>query len=116
MARYWSVEEARAYLPRARQLIEALQRASPAATARGNGHGEVAEDRVAQAEEAAVDAAAELEQGGIVVRDLRTGLIDFPARGEDGVIYLLCWKLSDPDLGWWHLPEEGFAGRKPLPR
>jgi hypothetical protein len=43
-------------------------------------------------------------------------LIDFHARGADGVVYLLCWRLDEPDLGWWHLPEEGFAGRKPLPR
>ena len=24
--------------------------------------------------------------------------------------------LEEDDLEWWHLPDEGFAGRKPLPR
>jgi len=31
-------------------------------------------------------------------------------------VYLLCWRDPEADLTWWHLPEEGFAGRKPLPR
>jgi len=44
-------------------------------------------------------------------------LVDFPALGEDGVVYYLCWRLDDGDqVAWWHLPAEGFAGRKPLPR
>ena len=42
--------------------------------------------------------------------------LDESARGADGVVYLLCWRLDEPDLAWWHLPEDGFAGRKPLPR
>ena len=51
-----------------------------------------------------------------MLRDPSVGLIDFHARGPDGVVYLLCWRLDEPDLAWWHLPEDGFAGRKPLPR
>jgi hypothetical protein len=43
-------------------------------------------------------------------------LVDFPARGEDGVVYLLCYRLDEPDLEWWHRPEDGFAGRRRLPR
>ncbi|MDQ1369173.1 MAG: hypothetical protein QOF20_1526, partial [Acidimicrobiaceae bacterium] len=58
----------------------------------------------------------ELRSGDIILRDAESGLIDFHARGADGVVYLLCWLDSDTELGWWHLPEEGFAGRKPLPR
>jgi hypothetical protein len=27
----------------------------------------------------------------------------------------LCWQLGEDDLGWWHFPDEGFAGRHPLP-
>lgn len=111
--RYWTVDEARAYLPRLRVLIRAVQRAAETATvAHGNGH-----TRPADKEEPVVtDALAELEAGDIILRDPDRGLVDFHARGEDGVVYFLCWLLEEDDLGWWHLPEEGFPGRKPLPR
>lgn len=108
--RYWTVEQAREYLPRLRHLVQVVQRAvAVGAAARTNGHGqEPGGDPKA--------ALAELEEGDIIVRDPATGLVDFHAMGSDGVVYLLCYRLDEEDLAWWHLPEEGFAGRKPLPR
>lgn len=109
--RYWTVEEARAYLPRLRQLVAVVQDAGLVAErAGGNGHGRSAHAAEVQA------ALAELEEGDIVLRHLSSGLVDFPARGEDGVVYLLCYRLDEDDLAWWHRPEDGFAGRRPLPR
>jgi hypothetical protein len=109
--RYWTVEEARAYLPRLRELVAVVQDAGLVGErASGNGHGQHAPMADVQA---ALD---ELEEGGIVLRHLGAGLVDFPARGEDGVVYLLCYRLDEPDLMWWHRPEDGFAGRQPLPR
>lgn len=108
--RYWSVEEARAYLPRLRHLVSVVRRAAlMAAVARTNGHGEQpgGDPRAAL---------AELEKGDIIVRDPGTGLVDFHARGRDGIVYHLCYRLDEDDLLWWHLPDEGFGGRKPLPR
>ncbi|MDQ3757375.1 MAG: DUF2203 domain-containing protein [Actinomycetota bacterium] len=108
--RYWTVEEARAELPRVRELVQVLRRAAlVGARVNGNGHGPPSTEAV----EAAV---AELAAGDIVVRDPSVGLIDFPARGDDGVMYFLCYRLDDDDLAWWHLPDEGSPGRKPLPR
>ncbi|MGH9165773.1 MAG: DUF2203 domain-containing protein [Acidimicrobiales bacterium] len=108
--RYWTVEEARGYLPRVRHLVEVVRLAATLATAsRTNGHGELADDDPRAA-------LAELERGDIVVRDPRSGLVDFHALGRDGVVYHLCYRLDEPDLSWWHLPEEGFGGRKRLPR
>lgn len=108
--RYWSVEEARAHLPRVRELVGVVRRAAlVAARANGNGGGPHPTDDVRAA-------LAELAEGDIVVRDPAAGLIDFPALGDDGVEYCLCYRLDEDDLGWWHLPEDGFAGRKPLPR
>ena len=108
--RYWTVDEARAALPRVRELVQLVRRAAlVGARVNGNGHGpRPAADVRAALEELAAD--------DIVVRDPATGLIDFPALGDDGVVYFLCWRLDEDDLVWWHLPEEGFAGRKPLPR
>jgi hypothetical protein len=116
--RYWTVNEARAYLPRLRQLLEVLVTASlTAARARGNGKGSVKTGERGRPALTPQSALTELQEGGVVLRDLASGIVDFPARGEDGVVYLLCWHRDDgDDLGWWHLPEDGFAGRKPLPR
>ncbi len=108
--RYWAVDEARDYLPRLRHLVEVVRRAAALATvARTNGHGR-APDEDPRA------ALAELEAGDIIVRNVGNGLVDFHALGDDGVVYHLCYRLDEADLQWWHLPEEGFAGRKPLPR
>jgi hypothetical protein len=60
-------------------------------------------------------ALAELQTRGVVLRQVDRGLVDFPALGTDGEIYLLCWHVEEPDLAWWHRPEDGFAGRQPLP-
>jgi hypothetical protein len=109
--RYWTLDDARAYLPRLRELVALVQDAGLVAErAGGNGHGRTA---TAPEVQAALD---ELEDGSIVLRQLSAGLVDFPARGEDGVVYLLCYRLDEPDLLWWHRPEDGFAGRRPLPR
>ena len=50
---------------------------------------------------------------GCLVKDLDTGLVDFPSlyRGEE--VYL-CWKLGEPTIEWWHGVEEGFRGRKKI--
>ena len=109
--RFWTEDEARAYLPRVRQLLGVIRGvATGAAKSSSNGHGPIG---AADAVQASLD---ELAAGDIILRDATSGLIDFHARGTDGVVYFLCWKDTDDDLAWWHLPEDGFAGRKPLPR
>ena len=61
------------------------------------------------------EAVERIQALGCVVKDLETGLIDFPAiyRGQD---VLLCWKLGEPEIQFWHGVDEGFAGRKPIDR
>ena len=50
---------------------------------------------------------------GVILRDLNEGLLDFPCE-EDGFSYLLCWRLDESDINFWHLDNDGFVGRKPL--
>ena len=59
------------------------------------------------------DTLAEIEAIGVQVKDLEKGLLDFPSV-MDGKPVLLCWKLGEKTIGYWHSEEEGFAGRKPL--
>ncbi len=50
---------------------------------------------------------------GVILRDPETGLIDFPSRLGDREV-LLCWRLGEHEVAFWHGPETGFSGRKPL--
>lgn len=53
----------------------------------------------------------ELSAIGCVLRDWRSGLIDFPAE-RDGRQIWLCWQLGETEVEHWHEMNEGFAGRK----
>ena len=62
------------------------------------------------------EAIAALDELGVQVKDLDRGLVDFPAiHPASGDVVLLCWRLGEDEVGFWHDLEEGFAGRKPLP-
>lgn len=105
--RFWTVEQARAYLPRVRELLAELQHA----VVPGPDAGTL---RVPAGAEHAEAALAELEESGVILRQLPAGLVDFPSLGDDGDVRLLCWRVGEPDIAWWHRPEDGFAGRRPL--
>ncbi len=55
----------------------------------------------------------EIHGRGAIVKDLDEGLVDFPALRE-GEEILLCWRLGEAEVAYWHGLEEGFAGRKQL--
>jgi hypothetical protein len=130
--RVFTPEEANAALAQVRPLAEEMvrerralvrageRRAELAARIAGNGGGiapsELGEvvrefDRAA----AAVSSCAErIHDLGALVKDLDAGLVDFPAihRGRD---VLLCWRVGEDEVAYWHGRDEGFAGRQPLP-
>jgi hypothetical protein len=54
-----------------------------------------------------------LDERDIVLRDIATGLVDFPALVNGRQVWL-CWHLGERAVGWWHGVDEGFAGRRPL--
>jgi hypothetical protein len=130
--RHFTPEEANAALAEIRPLVkemvalraahlEALARQEELeARIRGNGGGippatlaEAADDvdREARALAKVVD---EIASRGVEVKDPDEGLVDFPAirRGET---VLLCWRLGEDEIAYWHTTEDGFGGRRPLP-
>ena len=130
-SRHFTVEEANALLPTVgplvermvehrRELGEALERREGLSEITG-GNGGGFNPRLPAEIDAEIEAAAEgikhcveeLIELGVQVKDLDTGLIDFPSF-RDGEEVLLCWALGEDELGWWHTPEGGFAGRQPL--
>ena len=56
-------------------------------------------------------AAAQLIAWNITLRDIQTGLIDFPAL-VSGRQVCLCWRLGEDSVEWWHELSSGFAGRR----
>ncbi len=59
------------------------------------------------------EALTEIDSIGVQVKDLETGLLDFPCRVEDELV-LLCWKRGEERIDYWHTTEAGFRGRRPL--
>jgi hypothetical protein len=58
-------------------------------------------------------AVRQIDAWGVTLRDIGTGLVDFPALVSGRPIWL-CWKLGEDDIAYWHELEAGIAGRKPL--
>jgi len=56
-----------------------------------------------------------LRDEGIDVKQLETGLVDFHAM-LDGEFVLLCWRAEEPEVGFYHSLEGGFAGRRAVTR
>jgi hypothetical protein len=54
-----------------------------------------------------------LDERDIVLRDIGTGLVDFPALVSGRQVWL-CWRAGEAAIGFWHNVDEGFAGRRPL--
>jgi hypothetical protein len=56
---------------------------------------------------------AEIDSIGVQVKDLDAGLLDFPFRLDDEVV-LLCWRIGETTIDYWHTVESGFQGRQPV--
>ena len=132
MARTFTPEEANAALAELRPVVERMVEHRRKLTAAqklqielvtriaGNGGDMMPSDLREAAETIQLEASAiaecaeRINAAGAEVKSLEEGLLDFPARrGEE--IVLLCWKLGEDEIGYWHGLDEGFAGRKPLP-
>lgn len=131
MTRYYGIDEANAALPEVERILAALrdQRAELIAL----------RDRVVDAsppdDETPTPKAAEqirllrlgmqglidqmqagvarLVELDITLRDIPTGLIDFPALVTGRPVWL-CWRLGEPAVEHWHPHDEGFDTRRPL--
>ena len=124
----FTVEQANRTLPLVRKIVEdvvkqhrhwreaILELDLVASTARP----EDSRERVEQLERQAQSLARELdgyqrelEALGIQLKDRRLGLVDFPS-DMGGRNVLLCWRLGEPDVQFWHDVDSGYAGRQPL--
>ena len=108
------LDELRGRLPRLREarqrLIDTSERITSAVEVDGGG---VEGSDWFRAQESLKAELLWLADRGILLRDPESGLIDFPAE-RDGLRVLLCWRLGEGQISWYHDEHTGFSGRKPL--
>ena len=120
----FTVEEANALLPKLRELLEdvsthreAIRERAPyvepilQASAR-NGGGKVGSEYGVEAYNLYL-AIERIRELGVLLKDLNTGLLDFPHE-KDGHVVFLCWHPPEERIGYWHEIEAGYRGRQPL--
>jgi hypothetical protein len=127
---YYTVKEANALLPQLTRVLVQMQAQARqhemvqsriedvTKTVKSNGHHNPIEDpmvsQVSRAlAEALRDGLEQLAEWGIELKDISTGLVDFPALRDGREVYL-CWRLGELKVAFWHEMETGFAGREPL--
>lgn len=123
--RLFTIAEANALLPTLRPLLAQLRRArqriaeaEPAlrpvlAQANTSNTGNRVASQMVFELERAEKLMLQLQTLGVEIKDLSTGLVDFPAEREGRVVYL-CWRTDEPQVSHWHEVAAGFAGRQPL--
>ena len=122
-ARHYTLEEASELLPRVAELIERMRAArnqlgdrqarealSEAAPTNGGGP---PGRTVSQGFLVLRDSMIELRELDVVLRDLDRGLLDFPSLRDGREVYL-CWQEGEDAIEFWHEPDTGFGGRRPL--
>jgi hypothetical protein len=131
MDRHFTLEEANAAVTELRPIVERAvshrhklaeaqrQQAALVMQIGGNG-GDLQPSDLREAAEAIQREAAaltecveQIDAAGAQIKSLEEGLLDFPSLRDDEEV-LLCWKLGEDEIAYWHGVDEGFAGRKPL--
>lgn len=96
------------------ELVAAFEVAAARSSATAPDPEAVALQREVQQAAAEIDEfLAELAVLGVECKAPDVGLVDFPAE-RDGRTVLLCWRLGEPSVQYWHELDAGFAGRQPL--
>jgi hypothetical protein len=124
MPRYFSLEQAHDALENIRPVMEEIQSIRKEILARqpevwpvieraaGNG-GNRAASLLAFDFERLDELVHQIMDTGAVVKDLDSGLLDFPALREGHEVYL-CWQQGEERIDFWHEKDAGFAGRQPI--
>jgi hypothetical protein len=128
MARYYDIDAANARVDELRPLLEELRSDRDAVAVANNelrrlretnGSSKHAEEMKEREEEIRTlvhrmqASVAQIEAWSVTLRDIETGLVDFPALVSGRPVWL-CWRLGEGPIEWWHEHDRGFEDRKPL--
>ena len=124
MPRYFTLQEASGTLETIRPMMEEVVRISQKIIASqpeiwpaiersvGNG-GNATLSKLVWDFEKLDDLLHRVQETGALVKDMSSGLLDFPAMRNGQEVYL-CWKVGEERIEYWHEIEAGFAGRQSI--
>lgn len=142
MARFFTLDAANATIPELRTILETLRdersqlitlrdefrelsvdaptegsSTGSAVASRATGRADGERGRIRLRMQGVIDqmqaGVARIDELGVTLREIETGLIDFPALVSGRQVWL-CWRLGEDDVAWWHELGDGFGGRQPL--
>jgi hypothetical protein len=128
MVRYYDIDAANARIREVRPLLQQLRddrneiaeaQAELARFRQSNGSSDHAQElaqrehRVRELVRRMEVAVAQIDAWSVTLREINTGLIDFPALVSGRPIWL-CWRLGEDDIAYWHEYDSGFGSRQPL--
>jgi hypothetical protein len=123
---FFTVEQANRTLPLVRRIVDDLVRyhvrwqemvAALDVRTAGNNAAASAPDEELQREIQRTAAEIErflreLQEIGVQFKGFDLGLVDFPGK-LDGRDVLLCWKLGEAAVEYWHVEDAGYSARRP---
>jgi hypothetical protein len=124
MPRYFTLPEANEMLDNIRPIVDEIQEirqlilknqpeAWPAIEkSAGNGGNRALSNMVKDFEKLDM-LVHQIQDLGVLIKDINLGLLDFPALKDEREVYL-CWQYGEGDIAFWHEVEAGFAGRQPI--
>jgi len=104
---FFTPKQANEYLPEVRGVVERV------IAIKKKADGSTDDDAMTSAMQQLEKEIQKLEELGCVLKDMSTGLVDFPAV-RLGTRVWLCWKLGEETVTFWHGLHEGYAGRKAI--
>ena len=117
--KYFTPSEARKTLPLVRRIVEDILATTKEMRLIADELGVDAknDERLNKMASDVDDFMGELEEIGCYFKDwnFSIGLVDFPGmiNGKD---VFLCWRSDEDNIEFYHGIEDGFAGRKPIPK
>jgi hypothetical protein len=121
--KHYTREEARALLPRVRHWLQRLRERQQMrehvegdlSRLLGQGHdlGGEGPNHWVRTVATIEEILGEFRRRGLQIKDLRRGLVDFPAVREGREVFL-CWEEGEDDIEYWHDLDAGYVGREQL--
>ncbi|MBS1913273.1 MAG: DUF2203 domain-containing protein [Bacteroidetes bacterium] len=120
---HFTLEEAQTMLPGVVKRIERIRDLKRQLDAKGydirmhrhfNGVGANGLKAFPDQMEELIQAYQNLNNSGVLLKDIDRGLIDFPCIRSNGEEVLLCFMLGEERIGYWHTLADGYPGRKDI--
>ena len=122
--RYFTIEEANAYIPELVDEISLLRairnqltglhaKITPLLEVVSSNGGSKHTPALLRATARFREVLERIAERGCHLKGLDPGLVDFPYLRNGREVYL-CWRMGEKKIRYWHEIEDGFEGRQPL--